>query len=120
MTGLIGAERCIIVDCCINYNKRFPENTRTLNMITDIQGVTNAHLDINPTSIDQKIASCMKEYLLPHIQTHGSRERLNNNLAACLKHSGLSAFYTKRSDFIFRLSDNGKQLNSLIDFVGIA
>lgn len=112
MSGLIGADRCFIIECVSNSisNPHLP---------SDIKGITTVRFDTNPNNRMNILHNCVRP-IISTINTLGKNKYINEDLISQLSVVGLSAFYAKRNDFKLRKADDGRALEQLRDYLSIA
>ena len=112
MSGLIGSDRCFIIDCISNSSLK-------TQLPTDITGITTVRFDTDSTNRNNIILDCARS-IISNINTRGPKKHVNKKLMSQLSVVGLSAFYTDRSDFRLRKADDGSSLEKLKDYLSIA
>lgn len=113
MSGLIGRERCFIIDC-FSESYRYP--TR---LPSDVKGIQTVEYHIDVENRGNEIHLCLNE-IIHSINKLKKKECINEDLVSRLSISGLSAFYFSREDFKFRKSDDGASLTQIKDYLNIA
>ena len=112
MSGLIGGDRCFIIDCISDdiINPHLP---------SDVKGITTLRFNTNLTNRRNILHECARK-ILSEMKRLGPNKHVSEDLMAQLSVVGLSAFYTTRSDFRLRKSDDGSSLELLKDYLSLA
>ena len=112
MSGLIGSDRCFIIECISNSspNRHLP---------SDIKGITTVQFNKDCTDPKNELYDCVTT-ITDNINRLGQNKFVSEELISQLSVVGLSAFYTNRNDFRFRKSDDGRSLEQLKDYLSIA
>ena len=112
MSGLIGADRCFIIECV-------SDSISNPHLPTDIKGITTVRFDTDKNKRMNIIHDCVKP-IISTTKMLGIGRHINEDLLSQLSAVGMSMFYSKRDDFMLRKSDKGESLPSPSDYLNIA
>jgi len=110
MSGLIGAERCIIIEC-------FSDSIRSPHLPSDIKGIITVKFDTQLRDREIILHECVNRRIIPHVNKLGQNKCVSEDLISQLSVVGLSGFYRNRDDFKLRKSDDGRSLTQLKDYL---